>query len=193
MPAQAPHHAPHPWAQMVRSIGPNAWNLTIDADLAPLRRIAGLVDSGGPEAEALLLRAMQRSVAWLRTQVVDRTPVGATGRLRQSIEDNVEVIQALPIHIRGEVTTDVRYALPVEVGTRPHRPPIAPLIYWAQRKFQLSDKAAKHVAYAVREAIARRGTRAQRMFHDGWDSALPYITAQFERTADEMEALIRNA
>ena len=51
------------------------------------------------------------------------------------------------------------YARPVEFGARPHWAPIAPLKLWAKRVWKDERKG-----YALQQAIARRGTRAQPYF-----------------------------
>jgi len=51
----------------------------------------------------------------------------------------------------------VPYGKYMEEGTRPHFPPIQALQWWAKRKFQLKDKEALAVAWAVAKAIAKRG------------------------------------
>lgn len=49
-----------------------------------------------------------------------------------------------------------RYAAAVEKGTKPHYPPIGPLLDWARRV--LGDESA---AYAVQRKIAEKGTDPQ--------------------------------
>lgn len=56
----------------------------------------------------------------------------------------------------------------LEGGTRPHYPPIAPLIRWAREKKSIATRektgdkhlpTEKQVAYAVKNAIGKRGTK----------------------------------
>lgn len=74
--------------------------------------------------------ATRRATFILHRDVVLRTPF-AFGTLRNSIlPETLSTTQG----IIGHVTTAVRYALPVETGSRPHWPPIEPLILWVKRK-----------------------------------------------------------
>jgi len=53
----------------------------------------------------------------------------------------------------------------VEYGTRPHWPPIAPLAYWAARKFgyPVGSSEAKRAGYLIARKISRVGTKGQHM------------------------------
>ncbi len=58
-----------------------------------------------------------------------------------------------------EVGSDIPYAGTIEYGSRPHFPPIAPMLLWTKRKFGLDAAEAKKVAFAVSRAIAAHGTK----------------------------------
>lgn len=106
--------------------------------------------------------------------VIGRTPVGATGHLRQSITHDVS---GHGLSMVGRVYSQdapVKVAS-VEHGTRPHWAPIGPLLLWSRRK--LGDERA---AYAIQRAIALRGTRAHGMFHRGYLDALPRVRARVD-------------
>ena len=62
------------------------------------------------------------------------------------------------------------HAKPVEFGSQPHWPPIAPLKKWARRV--LGDESA---AYAVQQKIAEKGTPAQKFARPGRDMAKRYL------------------
>ena len=74
-----------------------------------------------------------------------------TGRLRASIVP--EVVQRDNV-VKGIVGSNVKYAPYMELGTRPHWPPIQALEVWARRH--------NMTAFVVARAIARRGTKARR-------------------------------
>ena len=105
------------------------------------------------EADLLLMR-----------EVSDLAPVGAGGAAgfkgslfhEESIEDS---------GVTGLVSTSVQYAVPVELGTRPHFPPIQPLIDWVRAKLAVQEEAtARGIAFAIARKISVRGTEAQRPF-----------------------------
>ena len=56
------------------------------------------------------------------------------------------------------MVADAPHAPYLEMGTRPHRPPLQPLIEWAQRKFGVEEDEAKRIAWAVASKIAKVGT-----------------------------------
>ncbi|MEW8049309.1 MAG: HK97 gp10 family phage protein [Candidatus Thiodiazotropha sp.] len=121
------------------------------------------------EAEMLLLR-----------EIKEDTPVGATSNLRQSIHAQA------PVHhhqtVEGIVGTSALHALPVEMGTRPHFPPVEPLIDWVQAKLDIRDESeAEAVAFSIARKIAARGTKGQKMFHNNFHELKPTIEQIYGR------------
>lgn len=123
----------------------------VDAALAGASR--AILDEMVPAiAEAQML---------LEREIKERAPTSGAGTLRDSIG-------ALPIVIgesavRGEVGSALPYAVPVELGSRPHRPPIEPLADWVRRKLGKRGKEARGIAFAIANKIARDGTRPRHM------------------------------
>lgn len=106
-----------------------------------------------------LVSTMHEAVLLGQREVANRTPVGATSLLRGSIASEV---RGTPAQVRGIVATPLGYARPVEEGTRPGIwRPIGPLKLWAQRVL-----GNERMAYQIRWAIYRRGTRGAHMFRD---------------------------
>ncbi|HVL37308.1 MAG TPA: hypothetical protein VM489_16685, partial [Burkholderiales bacterium] len=94
-------------------------------------------------------------------ELSDRMPVGAGGAagLKGSLFHQEEIDGAVAT---GLVATPRAYAVPVELGTRPHFPPIEPLIDWVRAKLGIGEeKAARGVAFAIAHKIAVSGTRPQ--------------------------------
>jgi len=50
------------------------------------------------------------------------------------------------------------YAGAIEWGSRPHRPPVEPLIDWSERKLGVHGKDARRAGWAIALKIAREGT-----------------------------------
>jgi HK97 gp10 family phage protein len=82
-----------------------------------------------------------------------------TGRLRASIMP--EVVQRDKV-ITGIVGSNVTYAPYMELGTRPHWPPLKALEVWARRH--------NTVAFVVARAIAKKGTKARKFLWDAVQS-----------------------
>lgn len=100
-------------------------------------------------------------------EVKEHTPTSGAGTLRDSIG-------ALPVTITGTAVagggagTSLPYAAAVELGSKPHWAPIAPLQDWVQRKLGLSGEEVEAAAQAIQFKIARRGTKGHFMFRDGF-------------------------
>jgi len=97
-----------------------------------------------------IVNAMRDSILIIQRAAKQNAPVD-TGRLRASI---VPEIVVRPQAIMGIVGSNVKYAPFVELGTRPHWPPISALELWARRHGT--------TAFLVARAISRRGTKAVR-------------------------------
>lgn len=140
--------------------------VSIRIDSAALGRA---LDTAADVVAEEVLPAVIEAQLLLQREIVERTPTSGAGTLRNSIG-------ALPVvfaerRILGEVGTALAYALPVETGSKPHRPPIEPLIDWVTRKLGLRGKEARRRAHAIAGKIARDGTKANWMFRDGLGAA----------------------
>ena len=111
--------------------------------------------------------AMSQAVQLVEERAKQRTPIGATGALRGSIGSRVEVSEAViegrvgtNLGLKGEKGKTSGYAQAVEFGTKPHWPPLEPLIYWVRRKRlagTYSIKTRRRLGSASRQAMMRRG------------------------------------
>lgn len=121
------------------------------------------------EAQELLLR-----------EIKEDTPIGATSKLRGSIEAHSPIIHHQTVE--GIVGTSALHALPVEMGTRPHFPPVEPLIDWVQAKLDIRDESeAEAVALSIARKISARGTEGQMMFHNNFHELKPTIEQIYGR------------
>lgn len=98
----------------------------------------------------------------LEREVKPQTPYGAGPiHLRDTIHGKVRSEGHKAVGVLG---TPLEYGVPVELGTKPHFPPIGPLQFWVEKKLGLSGKEAKSVAFAIAHTIAKRGTKGAFMF-----------------------------
>jgi len=72
------------------------------------------------------------------------------GRLRSSIK-----VRFIMGGQGAEIYTNVNYAQPVEFGSKPHFPPIAPLSDWSRKKLGLD------LGYVIARKISQEGTPAK--------------------------------
>lgn len=122
-------------------------------------------------------------VAHLQGEVQERIQLGGistTGNLITSIIGNVREIRGFGVE--GVVGTPLNYAVAVELGTKPHMPPVWPLAMWAQKKLGLRGDAAMSAGYAIARKIARRGTEGRFMFRDTYEANEAAISRGFTET-----------
>jgi hypothetical protein len=114
-----------------------------------LRRLGALVLSHERKRQGEVSSAV-RVAAKMGAKIIRQNAPKATLRL----SDSVEVEE----HADGNAEVVIRapHAVAVEVGSRPHTPPIAPLIEWAQAIGAANPRA---VAGAVFTHIKFEGTR----------------------------------
>lgn len=136
-------------------------------------------------AQEELLAAMTAVTLHLQREVAERTPT-AYGTLRQSVfaEQRIE-----PDGVLGIVGSAIQYAPYVELGTRPHFPPIEPLKDWVRKKFALAEEEqVEAAAWSIARKIAARGTLAVGMFHLAASANEAQIEARFVRAGERLAA-----
>jgi hypothetical protein len=137
----------------------------------------------GEELKPAVIAGMELTMAAAEAETVQHTPTDQ-GTLSASVYGRV--VDLWPV-IEGHLGSPLPYALPVELGSKPHWPPRAPIQAWVHRKFGLSGKEMISVAFLVARAISRRGTRAHHMFQQGYDLAQRlaprFVGAAVERVA----------
>jgi len=125
---------------------------------------------------------MQGAVNILHGAVVTNTP-HFIGALRKSIA--AETFER-GSNIIGRVSTPNPYGWPVETGSRPHWAPLAPLVYWAQRKLGLIGTHAIAAGRRIRFKIAKRGTKGHFMFTKGFRTSKDRIRKMFRDAQSKM-------
>lgn len=116
--------------------------------------------------------------------VKEFTPTGATELLRASIA--AQPPQALADQVIGVTGTSLDYAVAVELGTKPHFPPVEALEDWVRHKLGVSDKEVRNVAFLVARKIAAHGTPAFGMFHRGFNKARGEAATIYERARNRI-------
>lgn len=129
---------------------------------------------------------MHGVVQHMRSEVIDNTPA-AFGTLRASISGEV---QSMASGMLGIVGTPQPYAVPVELGTKPHMPPVQPLQDWVRQKLGLSGKEGRSVAFAIARKISKKGTKGHFMFRDAFEANAAEVQRQFDQTVSRIVARI---
>lgn len=120
-----------------------------------------------------LVPAVTEASMFAEREVKEHTPTSGAGTLRDSIG-------ALPVSISGArisggVGSSLSYAAAVELGSKPHWAPLAPLQDWVERKLGLSGEEAEAAAQAIQYKIAAHGTPAAGMFAKGFAAADAFV------------------
>lgn len=125
--------------------------------------------------DAYLLPAVFEATFLAQREIVERTPkgIGAGGGLAGSIQAREPEIGV--DSIVGVVGTPLSYAEPVEVGSRPHMPPLQPLMDWVKAKLGKKPEEIEPIAQAIRWKIYHHGTKGAFMFREGLKAVQPQI------------------
>lgn len=115
-----------------------------------------------------MLKAMREATLLVERDAKRLAPVDRGG-LRQSIssEVRVESVNGHADSVTGVVGSNKTYAAAVELGSKPHFPPISAIEAWAERR-GLN-------AFLVARAISRRGTLPRRFLQGAFEKNKPLI------------------
>ena len=122
----------------------------------------------------------------LQREVVERTPT-SQGTLRASV--GFEVRELPGLGIEGRVGSSLGYAVPVELGTRPHfvgKDGIDALEIWARQRLGVRGKEARSAAFAIAAKISRVGTEGAFMFRDTFEANQGAIQAGLSRAVERI-------
>lgn len=124
--------------------------------------------------------SMEQAVSLLHYRVSDKTPIGVgnAGHLATSIQTDVTTLTDSVI---GAVGTNKPYGEAVELGTKPHMPPIQPLFDWCQVVLGLDEDKAQQVAFLIAMKIKHKGTEGKFMFRDSFEESEQQIEAMFNQ------------
>ena len=109
-------------------------------------------------------QALRRAGQMLTPKLKDKTPVGATGKLRSSTVFQVlGKAEDMSVEIRQSASSSKGFAYGVAVrhGTKPHFPPIDALVPWVRKVLGIGPERVRQVAFLVARKISREGTKPQ--------------------------------
>lgn len=135
----------------------------------PVYEIDGAVEltkafKSAPEiVEKVGVRALTKATALLEREVKERTPFGVSGLLRDSITAQQPYRSSFD-GLVGVVSSPLDYAVCVELGTKPHYPPLEPIKRWVLKKLGLPIVSVEPVARSIAWKIRAHGTKGARMF-----------------------------
>lgn len=113
-------------------------------------------------------------------EIIRDAPVGVTGDYRRSVQYKIA-----PMALEAEIMPAAKYAVPLEMGSRPHWVSVRPgtsLRTWAERK--------GIPPYAVQRSIARKGTKAHPIVKPVYDRMKPRVQRNFENGVNNLVEVI---
>lgn len=132
-----------------------------------------------------LLAAMTEGSLLVEREVKENMPRGATGLTAASVTSDAF---ATSVGVIGLVGSSQPSATFLELGTRPHMPPVAALVPWVRAVLGVEAKRARGVAFLVARKIARKGTRRQQPFERAVIATQGQVLGMFERAAGRVAA-----
>jgi hypothetical protein len=149
-----------------------------------------------PQIAAKFLRmAMDQSVRLVESNVKPITPVGVSGRLRNSIGS--QVIQEGPISIIGKIGSslkDEEYPATMEFGRKPGTGvPPENLERWVHLQLGVPSKDARRVAGAVARSIAQNGIKAREFMKKGWEKSVDRVNGFFGEALTKIAEAIKGS
>lgn len=157
---------------------------SIELDINSLTELSGLWKKAPDIARDEMLSAVTEVDLMMEAEAKENTPVGVGGGggLRGSIFSQERSIGNSVIGVTG---SPLPYAVAVELGTKPHMPPVEPLKDWVRQKLRVDEREVGHVAFLIARKIASKGTEGKFMFAEAYK-------AKRVQAANRFETAIRN-
>jgi len=118
-------------------------------------------------------KAVTEAGLFLEAELKENSPVGSTGFYRQAHTFAGPIV--LGDDVEGVVGNPLIYAPGVELGTKPHMPPVTPLIDWVETVLDLNGAQAQSVAWAIAMKIKKKGTKGQFVYKRTFDMSAPAL------------------
>lgn len=146
-------------------------------------------------AQEHLFAASTESALKLEHDVRELTPTGANGFLGSSIASFAP--QMLPDGVVTLMGTSLNYAPAVELGTKPHMPPIEALEDWVLKVINPAPEEGVDVVHKIATLIAlkikKHGTEGQFMFKQGFAQNEQWIKDNFTQAIANVMVRMANA
>lgn len=132
-----------------------------------------------------LAKFAEGAALFMQGEIQERTPAAA-GLLKQSFI--AQDAERLSDNVIAMVGTSLNYAVPVELGTRPHFPPVQAIADWVKVKLGIGGPAGVQIAWAIAKKISKTGTKGAHMVQRAFDAGQPEVLRQFALTVDRIKS-----
>lgn len=154
-----------------------------------MRELQEALDKSPEVTRKELEKAMKKSVIKIASEVKRETPVGVSGRLRNSIGSEVTTTAN---KVRGRIGTSItdEYPIVMEFGRKrgARRPPAERLERWVHLQLGVPTDQAYGVARHVARIISIRGIKGREMFRKGFEASVKNVEDYF---GDALLAIVR--
>lgn len=159
--------------------------MNLSISLGGLQSFAQGLREAPAYTDQVLQEAMTEATLLVQREWQENMP-RASGLTARSITSDVA---GTPAGVLGIVGSSQPNALFLELGTRPHMPPVAAIEPWVKAVLGIREpKEVKRVAFLVARKIAREGTPAQHPMARAVQSTEGQVVAMFERAAVKVAA-----
>ncbi len=136
-----------------------------------------------------MLASMTEAGLLLEREVKDAMPA-VSGLTRASVTSDA---WSTPAGVLGVVGSALASAAAVELGSRPHMPPVEAIEMWVRDAKGLSGKEATREAWRVAMGIKHYGTKAQRPFRNTLEKQRNYVGREFEDCCERIARRLAGA
>lgn len=139
-----------------------------------------------------LLASVTEADLLIEREVKERTPVGVGGGggLKGSIASDEK---AYSDRVIGMVGSPLNYVAAVELGTKPHFPPLQPIEDWVRAKLDVPEVDVEDVAMAIARKIKWHGTEGAHMFEQAFDATASQVQNIFALGVERIGAAMVDA
>lgn len=124
-------------------------------------------------AELFIKEKLKEAIEVIHDAVQVLTPIGiGPEHLSRNLETRIFQVGR---KIRASLSTPVYYGIYVELGTRPHFPPLPKILEWVEIKLGYAGEEAEDIAWAICKKIGDVGSEGVHMFEQGFDDAQPQM------------------
>lgn len=156
-------------------------NIGVKTDLTGVKELSKRYPK---ESQAARHAKITEAINLLERAVKKGAPYGAGPiHMRDTIHGKTSVMGE---RVAGIVGTPVEHGEPVEMGTKPHFPPVGPIQFWVERKLGYSGDEAASVAFLIARAISVRGTKGKKMFSTGFEENEARVLRILNEIPDEI-------
>lgn len=154
-------------------------NITLDS--GSLLQLADLWRQAPEITRQELLRATTESDLLMQGELMQALPRGVGGRHGAGLVGTLFTEEhVLADNVIGLVASKEPYAEYLETGTKPHMPPLQPIVDWVQAVIGAKGEKAQEIAQAIRWKQYNQGTKAKPVWQATYKRVLQQVQANFD-------------